>query len=207
MELILINDTKLKIMLTREDMTRYDLDCASADYDSTETRRAFWSILDEAKHRTGFDAARDRVFIQLYPSREGGCEMFVTKVGMLCAGERQASLCAAPEELAYVFDGFDTLLGCCRMISAEYAAVAEKYITRQSKPKSGPPSRHSTAYADEGGQWYLFLTPLDNDDSRRLSCILTEFGTPVNARHLRLYISEHGKEISDGSAVSRLASL
>ena len=35
MELILINDTKLKIMLTREDMTRYDLDCASADYDST----------------------------------------------------------------------------------------------------------------------------------------------------------------------------
>ena len=43
--------------------------------------------------------------------------------------------------------------------------------------------------------------------SRRLSCILNEFGTPVNARNLRLYISEHGKEISDGSAVSRLASL
>ena len=71
MELILISDSKLKIMLTRDDMQQYALNCDTIDYDNTETRRAFWSILDEAKHRTGFDAAAERVFIQLYPSKEG----------------------------------------------------------------------------------------------------------------------------------------
>ena len=81
MELIRINENKLKIMLSEGDMKQYALDCASLDYDNTETRRAFWSILDEAKHQTGFDAASQRVFVQLYPSKEGGCEMFVTKLG------------------------------------------------------------------------------------------------------------------------------
>ena len=80
MELILINSNKLKIMLTEADMIQYELDFNTINYDNIETRRAFWNILDEAKHRTGFDAASDRIFIQLYPSKEGGCEMYVTKV-------------------------------------------------------------------------------------------------------------------------------
>lgn len=71
MELILISDSKLKIMLTRDDMQQYALDCDTIDYDNTETRRAFWNILDEAKHRTGFDAAaRAGVYPAL--SVEGG---------------------------------------------------------------------------------------------------------------------------------------
>lgn len=38
MELILISDSKLKIMLTRDDMQQYALDCDTIDYDNTETR-------------------------------------------------------------------------------------------------------------------------------------------------------------------------
>ena len=82
MELIVISNSKLKIMLTSEDMREYSLDCNTLDYENTETRRAFWSILDEAKQRTGFDAASEKVFVQVYPSKKGGCEMYVTKLGM-----------------------------------------------------------------------------------------------------------------------------
>jgi negative regulator of genetic competence, sporulation and motility len=80
MDLILISSTKLKIMLTPDDMAAYSLTCDNIDYDNTGTRRAFWDILDVAKHKTGFDAASDRVFIQVYPSKSGGCEMYVTKL-------------------------------------------------------------------------------------------------------------------------------
>ena len=73
MELIKISDTKLKITLTKDDMIRYELNCDTIDYDNTETRKAFWNILDHAKHVTGFDAASERVFIQLYPDKGGGC--------------------------------------------------------------------------------------------------------------------------------------
>jgi negative regulator of genetic competence, sporulation and motility len=89
MELIRIGDSKLKITLTSDDMTQYDLDCDTMDYDNSETRKAFWDILDHAKQITGFDAAGDRVFVQLYPSKKGGCEMYVTKLGLICADRRE----------------------------------------------------------------------------------------------------------------------
>ena len=101
MELILINEKKLKIMLTPEDMREYEIDCESVDYARAETRRAFWSILDEAKHRTGFDAASERVYIQLYPSREGGCEMFVTRLS--CAAGESAKRPSAPQRRGAFF--------------------------------------------------------------------------------------------------------
>ena len=57
MDMILISDTKLKVMLSPLDMEELALSGDDIDYNNTETRRAFWSILDEAKHKTGFDAA------------------------------------------------------------------------------------------------------------------------------------------------------
>jgi len=80
MELRLINDNKLKIMLTNEDMASLDITCEEIDYDDTGTRRMFWDILDRAKHETGFDAAGDKIFVQVYPDKSGGCLMYVTKM-------------------------------------------------------------------------------------------------------------------------------
>ena len=68
MELIRISDSKMKIMLSAEDMARYEITAERLNYENTETRRVVWQILDEAKQKTGFDAASDRVLIQVYPS-------------------------------------------------------------------------------------------------------------------------------------------
>ena len=78
MDFIQLGADRLKIMLSRADMDEYSIDCDSMDYGDTGTRRAFWSILDEAKRETGFNAASGRAYIQVYRSREGGCELFVT---------------------------------------------------------------------------------------------------------------------------------
>lgn len=90
MELIKISDSKLKIALTPTDMEKYSLDIQTMDYDKTETRSAFWQLLDEAKHKTGFDAASEKIFVQIYSSAGGGCEMYVTKLkrppGILITG-------------------------------------------------------------------------------------------------------------------------
>ena len=156
MELIKISPTKLKIMLTPEDMREYEIDCESVDYARTETRRAFWSILDEAKHRTGFDAASERVYIQLYPSREGGCEMYVTKVGLIAAPDGSTGpgmLRVAPERrLAYSFDGLDTLLRACRQL------------------RDSADAQNSAAFFDADGKCYLCFTGV------RGFCIPDSFG-------------------------------
>ena len=56
MELRVIEDDMLRVMLTRLDMIKYDIDCKSLDYHNTKTRKAVWEILDEAYKKTGFDA-------------------------------------------------------------------------------------------------------------------------------------------------------
>lgn len=80
MELRLINDNKLKITLTNEDMESLDITCEEIDYDEdTGTRRMIWDILDRAKHETGFDAAGEKISIKVHPDKSGGCLMYVTK--------------------------------------------------------------------------------------------------------------------------------
>lgn len=125
MDLILISRSKLKIMLTADDMAEYSLNCDNINYDNTETRRAFWEILDAAKHKTGFDAASDRVYIQVYPSKGGGCEMYVTKLKISdddkasqpCAGDSGVKLGEGAG--AFRFSGIEALLSCCRRLKSE----------------------------------------------------------------------------------------
>lgn len=76
MELILINDTKLKVMLDPSDMD----DLAMNDIHPRQTRQALTVILEAARKQCGFDASHSRIFVQMYPCRRGGCELFVTKM-------------------------------------------------------------------------------------------------------------------------------
>ncbi len=82
--MIVISESKLKVMLSADDMREYELD----DMNSTQTREAFRSLMREAKNRCGFNGLEGRVFVQLYRSKAGGCELFVTKLSKAdCGGE------------------------------------------------------------------------------------------------------------------------
>ncbi len=80
MELIPIDDSRIKIMLTPPDMRRYDLRAEPMDRVDNRTRRAFRHIFRDAREMSGFDTAGARLFVQLYTALGGGCEIFVTKL-------------------------------------------------------------------------------------------------------------------------------
>lgn len=198
MELIRISDSKLKVMLTEEDMIYYALDCETMDYDNTETRRAFWQILDEAKRKTGFDAAAERVFVQVYPSKKGGCEMFVTKVRALREGrlvkDKQLSTMRKRESI-YAFEDLDTVFCMCERLKA--LGYSEK----------------SAAYADYGkGMFYLIVEERSSDSV--LSCnalgeygFLSEYGRRKNGSLAYSYIKEHCTCLDKDNAVHSLSLL
>ncbi len=183
MELILISERKLKVMLTKADMDALELTCDNIDYDNTETRRAFWSILDEAKHKTGFDAAADRVYIQVYPGRNGGCELYVTKL----AGERDGGVTVkqsthAEAGAAYRFESMELLLlACKRLRDASYSGGSEAF------------------FADR--RYYLTLT-----DPPGQYDYVSEYGMRLSGE-LHCYFTEHGKPICGEEAVATLAEL
>ena len=79
MELIVISDRKFKIMLTAPDMAHYDLNPEDMTESDGRTRLAFRHLLDDCG-QIGKDTRGEKLLVQVYASKGGGCEIFVTKI-------------------------------------------------------------------------------------------------------------------------------
>jgi len=187
MELILINSEKLKIMMSRDDMAEYDISCERADYKNTETRRAFWNILDQAKRRTGFDAASDKIYIQMYPSKEGGCEMYVTKLGF-SEKETQENTETETEPQIYRFDSLGTLLKVC------------SELDRLGYTKFG------RTYTDKSGFFLCLESEAIKKNADRIA-FLAEFGEKWDGDVFFRYKGEYCSPICEHASVGLLAAL
>jgi negative regulator of genetic competence, sporulation and motility len=205
-DLILISSSKLKIMLTPDDMASYSLTCDNIDYDNTETRRAFWDILDAAKHKTGFDAASDRVFIQVYPSKSGGCEMYVTKLmkredkhDNIKLYDKKSMIDISPVSLTvernapehynyevYSFGEMYHMLDACRQLTLSGFRGS------------------SSIWVDDGiPRYYLAV----QKDEKAQYSLLGEYGTKHPSPAAYTYIVEHCRCICGDGAVEKMAAL
>ena len=139
MELIRISDNALKVMLSRADMERYEIEYDMLDYENIETRRVISGILAEAKRRVGFSAESDRLYIQAFSDGEGGCELFVRRGG-------------ESERCVYEFLGMSPLLlACGRLLRCGYRGHSIAYCY-------GGGERYYLELCDSGG--YIFLSEL-----------------------------------------------
>ncbi len=196
MELILISDTKLKVMLSPLDMQKYELDNSNIDYDNTETRRAFWQILDEAKHKTGFDAASDKVFIQVYPSRSGGCEMYVTKLGNAkhkenkteTQGRKNTYSLLRGKTNIYRFEKLEHVSAVCRQLSAmDYAYESGLYLS-------------------EDGKYDLVIYEnTENNEGMTEYSFIEEYANKRQGEIELAYAKEHGVCIESAHAVEKMS--
>ena len=82
MELIVINENKLKITMSKTDMINYGLDENEFHCSVINTREILNKILHNAPVQTGFEniSPKDKILIQLYPDKSGGCELYITKI-------------------------------------------------------------------------------------------------------------------------------
>ena len=209
MELIRISDSKLKIMLTPTDMCHFDLNTDNFGEDSEKTRIAFRHLMDEIKKQIGFDTDDNRISVQYFPSREGGCEMFVTHLQSLPpitdgkdshALTKQTALQLQPtqksggsfrRDFAYRFETLNDLLRVCKRLQ-QIGYIGD-----------------SSAFRDEKKQYYLLLTllcasPFSMPEDFHF---VLEYGYLENASMLKLYIREHGKLIATPDAVNELSYL
>jgi negative regulator of genetic competence, sporulation and motility len=196
MELILIGDSRLKVMLTPEDVRRFAPDLEESELDGPAAKAALRELFDEIRRRSGFDAANDRVLVQLYPSRGGGCEIFLTKLGKVgrsrAISEGTGELAAAPalRPVLFCFAGISELLAVCRQLHRTGYALL------------------STAYVADDDRYYLVLQEKARSGTRpgALSFV-EEFGERRGGATALAYIKEHGRCIVAGDADSRLAAL
>ncbi len=180
MELILISNSKLKIMLSAEDMKMYNIECDG----ETALRRGFKPVLDAARRDCGFDTESGRLLVQVFPSRGGGCEMFVTRVAFSGANDEKrvsdASVC--------LFETVQSLAAVCRVL----------YLRGFGK--------NSSAYALGEGVFALILPEFDRDERLPLAAaVIEEFGHRRDCENIEGYIKEHARPIFSDNAVERLA--
>lgn len=198
MEWIRISNNKLKIMLTREDAARYALCPDTADYADALTRRAFKAILTDVRRETGFDAADDKLYIQMYPSREGGCELFVTKMGIEISHTRNTSTyktqnTAAERQqrsMAFCFWDMACLIAVCRRLLALGF------------------EGDSVAKVDDCHRYWLFLSEEGDPLFARADyAFVCEYGEIESKDTAEMMLAEHGKTLCAAHAVETLGEL
>ncbi len=122
LEFLTVGNSKIKIMLTPEEVLARGIRIEDTDYDDPEIRRIFRKILEEASEKAKFELGKEKLLVQAYPSRDGGLELFVTKLGTL--SKEAASMISKSEHMAvisakrvfYIFDSLENLLGAVRCV-------------------------------------------------------------------------------------------
>lgn len=203
MELIRINDRKLKIMLTPSDMSHFEMNAERLGEDTEQMRKSFRMLMKEVRRKIDFELDDRRVSVQYFPSREGGCEMFVS-----CSlkEEKKRTVSALPNpllpvkteekpekyrrEIVYRLQEINALLSVCKRLESCHF------------------QGDSRAYRDEASGYYLHLifqtkSPFSLPEE---IAFLSEYGTACNPAQAKLYISEHAKSISE-KAVEELSAL
>lgn len=211
MEIIMISESKLKLMLAREDLAEFDLDAEELDYSKTETKRMFWDILNRLKRNVGFQTDGCRVLVQLFPSRDGGCEMFITKFADLRYHPEQersqeSTESGAPllhykpshrsgggkgKPGAFGFEHLEWMITVCRrLMGIGYAGK-------------------SSAYISDDHRFFLFLEGLDPTGYLPLDeySFIAEYGSTENVEALQGFLCEHGKLLCERDAVEKLGVL
>ncbi len=198
MELIVIDESRIKLMLTAEDMAAYRITVNGS-------REALRGIMADACRKCGYagTAMRGRIYVEMYPSKKGGCELFVTR---LAERERESKIETERENGTIMKTGNESIL-------AEY----RKYIFRgrviyafEKMPdllcaclglmKSGY-GGESAAYCDEEKRmYYLILEQESHIASENLGTLCRS--------SVYYYINEHCRRLcSGGDAVATLGKL
>ncbi|MCL1858104.1 MAG: adaptor protein MecA [Oscillospiraceae bacterium] len=193
MEYKLVNENKLKIILTNEDMALLDITPEEMDYDNTGTKRIFWEILDNAKHQIGFDAGSEKLFVQVYPDKNGGCMMYVTKdvqksVNTYNTYEKKYKskviTGAKKKRLLYMFENSEILLEACDQLNL-----------------TGYTGK-SDLYADEN-RYFLYI----EDNKEQAIELISEYGILINYPFFGFYLDEHTKKIISSDAVKTFSEI
>ncbi len=181
MELIVISESKIKLMLTSDEMAAYPAD----------TRAMLRGIMHDAREKCGCAPMDGRVFVQMYPSKKGGCELFVTRldgIQALMRGAEERTITDLRQavfrerHIIYSFETMQYLLDCCfGLWRMGYAGA-------------------SVAYLDPGSRTYYLM--LDGETH-----VAGENFGVLCPSQIYYYIREHCDVVCPEEAVSKLGPL
>ncbi len=186
MEILRIGKYAIKISLSGKEAREYKI-IDSEKYDDIEIKEAFARLLSTAKEISDFTYIGRKIFTEIYPCKDGGCEVFISTTNYDSKQGKEQGKRASAHTSIYEFDSFKSLLKVCfRLNEIEF------------KEKS------SIYYDFDKEHYYLIL---ENIFSKELKfAFLSEYAKAIKAGAL-FYIIEHFKCIIKANAVKQLGLL
>jgi negative regulator of genetic competence, sporulation and motility len=179
-----IRKDKLRIKINREELREYDLSYDKLDYRSPLTKKIISDILVKAKHQTGLSFDKGRLFIEAFPTSDGGCVMYfnVSEIGYEpCEKELSIPLIFRFDNINNVFEGIDILK------SKYYFQILSSSLYKNEKA------------------YYLSVIPLVKVKKGFFEN-LSEYGVFIGSGRIKLaFLEEHAKLIARNSAIERLS--
>lgn len=181
MEHIIISQGKLKLMLTKDDLDKYELG-GEISGENTPSGSSIRNLLEDAGRATGFDISSEKAFVQIYPSRDGGAEVYIT-----CLTKKGAAFNEGKKierEYVFVFDDFNLMLEACSKIS-------DDNITGNS----------SAWHLD--GKYYLYICESDYSLNGIIG-LMSRYAKLVDSPFMPSYLKEHCKCFIESKAINHL---
>ncbi|MGM9645184.1 MAG: adaptor protein MecA [Eubacteriales bacterium] len=193
MEIIKIGDDALKIMLDAEEALTYGLDSEDIYGDDEETLKIFQKIFDVAKEKIGLEFGSGRVLVQMYQSKDGGCEIFISRLEVgstykdrVIPVENKRSKGAISPSL-YRFENLENLLS----VSARMENI-------------GYTGRSSVYHDSKKGEYYLVLDDIYPKELKY--AFIAEYAKQMKSGAIA-YIKEHCECICRKNGVKILSKL
>ena len=191
------------------DTNAFDISGEELDYSSAKTRKVLGEILEKAKAETGFNAYHDRLYIQVFPSLDGGCEMFfIKRTRLLPEPERGHSSCLGKKYT----HSFDNIREYGRYIA--HSESIENIISLCLRLKNEGFSGKSQLYSlkndyilmlDFRKQYPRFTKITDNSEDFSSFSFICDYAEIRYADALpSAYIEEHGKAVIKDDAVETI---
>ena len=191
MELLLITQNRLKIVLTKEDMTKYGI-AAEGENDCPHMRSILARILKEEEKGKDFDPMKGDLRIRMYTCRGGGCELYsyADQSAKLPVPTKRSE---KRKQTVFSFGELDDLLAACCHLRGNRDIL-----------------QSSAFWQGEKQMYYLVLTTPEQDVFGRDPCLFcgaNEYGVPIRRSWMAEYLAEHAQCFCEGEAVKTLGML
>ena len=80
MKIELIDENRIKVILSCYDILELNFDISSMSVDTNEARLLFKDVLKEAEEKFGFTANVDRIMVETVPTPKEGYIIYITKL-------------------------------------------------------------------------------------------------------------------------------
>lgn len=199
-----INENKIKVTISFNDLEERNIDLNSLNYNSPETQELFWDMMEQAELQLGFTASDSQLCIEAVADADEGFVILITKMDEenefesihkyiknrfrradLKVKKKTKKVCSTM--VMYAFDDFENLCALCKRLSDIYFGESTLYKLKNT--------------------YYLLLTKnsLCIDNLSAFDLILNEYGRKnKNVSFYEGYLNEYAIKVIDGAAIETI---